>query len=115
MCTVIESGEFIPVVETVTEEEIEGPGTEQVQHVRHVIDCRGSFRIGPCAIEDLLCMTHNALTEQRCENGVCDFSEGRWELTDINQQQATGRLAHCDARPGNELPASDNTAAASGL
>ncbi|MGW9120237.1 DUF6083 domain-containing protein [Streptomyces sp. NPDC055663] len=88
----IESGDFIPFVETVTEEEVESPGPEQVQPTRHVIDCHGSLRIGPCAIEELQCIARDTLTGQRCETGICDFSEGRWELTDINQQQATGRL-----------------------
>ncbi|MER5747122.1 DUF6083 domain-containing protein [Streptomyces sp. NPDC002225] len=92
MRTGIDNGTFIPPpVETETETDAESPGPDQVQHVRHVINCHGSLRIGPGPIEELQCIARDSHTEQRCENGICDLTEGRWELTSINPDHATGR------------------------
>lgn len=37
------------------------------------------LRIGPCAIDDLQCIARDERTGHRCEDGVADLSEGRWE------------------------------------
>lgn len=92
MRTAIERGEFTPYVEPVAQEEAENPEPEKTQAVRHVIAYGGTLRIGPCAIEDLQCITRDSQTGQRCENAVCDLSEGRWGSVSIDEEQATGRL-----------------------
>ncbi|NEC63426.1 DUF6083 domain-containing protein [Streptomyces sp. SID9727] len=92
MRVAIENGEFIPYVEPATQEEVENPEPEGTQAVRHVIAYSGMLRIGPCAIEDLQCIGRDGQTGQRCENAVCDLSEGSWEPVSIDEDQVAGRL-----------------------
>lgn len=92
MRTAIDKGEFSPYVEPVVAEEVESPEPENVEPVRHVIAYGGTLRIGPCAIEELQCIARDSQTEKRCEYGVCDLSEGRWEPVPIDEKQAVGRL-----------------------
>ncbi|MFE4177129.1 DUF6083 domain-containing protein [Streptomyces sp. NPDC056909] len=87
----ISNGEFVPYEEPSTEQEVEHPGPEQTEQVRHIVAYYGVLRIGPCAIEDLQCIAEDQRTGERCEDGVYNADQGRWEEVDIDPQQATGR------------------------
>ncbi|MFB8020763.1 DUF6083 domain-containing protein [Streptomyces rubiginosohelvolus] len=92
MRTAIDQGEFSPFAEPVTPEEVENPEPEKTARIRHVIAYSGTLRIGPCAIEDLQCISTDRRTRRRCKYPVCDLGEGRWQPVSINEEQAAGRL-----------------------
>ncbi|WP_405858450.1 DUF6083 domain-containing protein [Streptomyces sp. NBC_00090] len=90
----IERGEFTPYIEPVEEEEVAGPDPEEVEEIRHVISYYGTLRIAPCEIHELRCIATESTTGQRCENGVFDLDEGKWEEVEV---------PHAPGRQGQQI------------
>ncbi|GHI24295.1 hypothetical protein Shyd_56660 [Streptomyces hydrogenans] len=43
----------------------------------------GTLRLAPCEVHELRCISTFSGTQERCENGVFDVEEGKWEEVDI--------------------------------
>ncbi|MER6106376.1 DUF6083 domain-containing protein [Streptomyces sp. NPDC001832] len=83
MRALIDRGEFIPYVESPSEEEVSEPDPEEAESTRHVLSYYGSLRIAPCEIDQIQCLATDHKTQQRCENGIFDLDEGQWDVVDV--------------------------------
>ncbi|MFD9047829.1 DUF6083 domain-containing protein [Streptomyces zaomyceticus] len=90
----IERGEFAPYLEPVEEVEAEIAEPDVVDTIRHVVSYYGTLRIAPGEVHDLQCIATDRKTGQRCEGGVFDLDDGKWEEVEI---------PHAPGRQGQQI------------